>query len=129
MFSRAILVLLTAFWLVMNLLLWRAEFGGSDPGAVAIPVEIDWQQILTAPDSSSLTVYHHGNKVGFCHWMTSVGEDLSRSRDDDSLPEGMVNRVTGYRIQMEGNFALPDVPGRVRFDCSLKMRTNQVWPE
>src|SRR5438552_13877136 len=129
MISRAALILITVFWITMNVLLWRAEYGPQRAAGASVPPELVWQKMLTAPDSSSLSIFHHGAKIGFCHWMTSVGEDLSKLKGDEAPPEGMIERVTGYRIQFEGNLSLPDVPGRVRFDCNLKLATNQVWEE
>jgi len=77
MLSRITLIALALFWLCMNVLLWRAEFGGRDSAASTVPAAVVWNKMLTAPDSSSLTVLHHGKKVGFCHWVTSVGEELA----------------------------------------------------
>jgi hypothetical protein len=85
--------------------------------------------VLTAPDSSSLKVFYHGDNIGFCHWTTSVGEDLAKLKDDALPPEGMIERVTNYRIQLEGNVAVKDLRNRARFDCQLKLTTNQVWQE
>jgi hypothetical protein len=129
MLNRAILVSLTVFWLAMNVLLWRAEYGGRGAASGPVPVSFVWRKILTAPDSSSLKVFYHGENVGFCHWTTSVGEDLSRLKEEDLPPEGMVARVSGYRIQVEGNVAMKDFRNRARFDCQFKMTTNQVWQE
>src|SRR5437879_928466 len=117
MLYRAAFIVITLFWLLMNVLLWRAEYGDRSPAHTPVPAEVVWQKMLTAPDTSSLTIFHHGKKIGFCHWITSVGQELSKLREEDAPPEGMVPRVGGYRIQLEGNLALPDFPNRVRFDC------------
>jgi hypothetical protein len=129
MLSRALLLLVTLFWLTMNFLLWRAEYGARAVMGTSLPAGLVWQKMLTAPDSSSLTVMHRNVKVGFCHWLTSVGADLSRLKVEDTPPEGMVGRVAGYRIQIEGNLAALDSAHRARFDCSLKLATNQAWQE
>ncbi len=129
MLYRAALLSVTLFWLLMNVLLWRAEYGQRDAAHTSVPVAVVWHKMLTAPDTSSLTILHHGKKIGFCHWMTSIGEELSKLKEEDVPPEGMVERVSGYRIQLEGNVALPDFPNRVRFDCALKLATNQLWQE
>ena len=129
MIHRAVLILLTCFWVTMNVLLWRSQYGSHDPAASAVPAEVIWQKILTAPDSSSLSVYHHRKKVGFCHWITSIGEDLSRTTAD-TPPEGMVGRVSGYRLQLEGNLAFSDDPAnRLRFDGSLRLGRDKLWQE
>src|SRR5678815_2728618 len=91
MIYRGVLILLTGFWVTMNVLLWRAEYGQPDPAGSAVPADLVWQKILTAPDSSSLTIYHHRKKVGFCHWITSIGEDLSLSLIHISEPTRLLS--------------------------------------
>ena len=127
--ARILFISLASFWVVMNVLLWRAEYGPRRTVGGSVPVELVWRRMLTAPDSSSLSVFHHGQKIGFCHWTTSVGEELSRLKADEGPPEGMVRRVTGYRLELEGNIAWEEFTNRVRFDCSLKLSTNQLWQE
>ena len=129
MLSRITLIGLALFWLCMNVLLWRAEFGGRDSTASTVPAGVVWHKMLTAPDSSSLTVLHHGKKVGFCHWVTSVGEELASMNETDAPPQGTQRRRTGYRLHLEGNLAFEDLGTRVRFDSGLKLSTNQTWQE
>lgn len=130
MVSRVALLLSAILWLIMNILLWRAEYGHSASTGSAVPPFIIWKKMLTAPDPSSLSIFHHAKKVGFCHWTTSVGEQLSALREDTAgTPEGMVRRVTGYRVQLEGNLTVSNSPGRVRFESSLSLSTNQDWQE
>jgi hypothetical protein len=126
---RSALILITVFWVVMNVLLWRAEYGDRDRMSASVPAEVIWQKMLTAPDSSSLSIFHHGKKVGFCHWITSVGQELSKAKEEDAPPEGMVGRVSSYRIQIEGNLALPDSVNRARFDGVLRLATNRLWQD
>jgi len=129
MFSRAVFILITLFWVAMNLLLWRAEYGGRNSGGSPVPPAVVWQKMLTAPDSSSLTVLHHGKKIGFCQWVTSVGEELAHLTEGEVPPKGMAERMAGYRIQIEGNLALEDFTTRVRFDGNLKLSPTQLWQE
>src|SRR5690349_19597646 len=123
MLSRATLIVLTLFWVAMNVLLWRAEYGGRGSAGGSVRGGMVWQKMLTAPDSSSLTVLHHGEKIGFCHWLTSVGEELSRLNEGDVPAEGLAGRVRAYRLHLEGNLALEDFGGRVRFESNLKLTT------
>jgi hypothetical protein len=125
---RGALTLVTLFWVIMNIALWRAEYGGHGPLGSAVPADLVWKKILTAPDSSSLSVFHHGTKIGFCHWQTSVGEELSRVKDADDPTEGMVKRVSGYKLQLEANLAL-DHASRLRFDSWLTMDSQRSWQE
>ena len=129
MIYRLVLILVTSFWVIMNFLLWRAEYGNRDSMATAVPPEVVWQKMLTAPDSSSLSIFHHGKKIGYCHWLTSIGEELSKAKEEDEPPEGMVGHLSGYRVQIEGNLALPDSPNRARFDGVLRLSTNQLWQD
>jgi hypothetical protein len=129
MLLRIGFILVTLFWLTMNVLLWRAEYGADSIGGTSVPVALVGEKILTAPDASSLTIVHDGQRVGFCHWTTSVGEELSqlREEDDPTTPEGMVRRVTGYRVQLEGSLMLPDYDQRLRFECSVDLGTRYDW--
>ena len=129
MISRIALILITSFWVIMNILLWRAEYGRQGSAGSSVPAEVVWRKILPAPDSSSLTIIHHGKKVGFCHWMTSVGEELSQIQEDTGSPEGMVRRIMGYRLQLEGNVSTDKAGNRIRFESALTLTTNQVWQD
>ncbi|SPE62424.1 conserved hypothetical protein [Verrucomicrobia bacterium] len=129
MLYRVIFLAITVFWLAMNVLLWRAEYGPQARIGSAVPAQVVWQKVLTAPDSSSLTIFVHRKKVGFCHWITSVGEDSSRLKAGEDSPEGMVEQVAGYSIQLEGNLVVKDFASRARFDASLKLGTNELWQE
>ena len=61
--------------------------------------------------------------------MTSVGDELSKLKEDTS-PEGMVaGRIMGFRAQVEGNVSVSGLPGRVRFESHLALSTNQSWQE
>jgi hypothetical protein len=129
MIQRLALILITLFWVTMNFLLWRSEYGQRQAPGTPVDPEVVWQKMLTAPDSSSLSVFHHRKKIGFCHWITSVGEELSKAREEDAPPEGMVGKVADYRLALEGNVALPDAAGRVRFDGQLKLDRERTWQD
>ena len=129
MLYRAAFILVALFWLAMNALLWRAEYGQRARVGSALPAQVVWQKILTSPDSSSLTIFFHGKKIGFCHWITSVGDEFSRFKSGEAPPEGMVKRVAGYGLQLEGNLVFQDFANRARFDASLRLGTNELWEE
>ncbi len=130
MWSRLCFVLTAAFFLTMNVLLVVSEFGGGNKLGSAVPAEIVWQKVLTAPDNSTLEIRHHGVKIGLGRWMPAVGEDLATGRRlaEGAPPEGMVRTLSNYTIDFEGNVALADST-RVRFSFDLKLSTNQVWQE
>ena len=91
MISRVSFWTIAAFWVVMNALLWRVEYG-SGSGA-SVPVDFVWRKILTAPDPSSLTVYQDGKKTGFCEFATSVEQALAGLDEEALPPEGMARRA------------------------------------
>jgi hypothetical protein len=126
MLARATLAILTAFWVTMNVLLWRAEYGSTPALGSTVPPEVVWDKILTAPDSSSLTIFYKGKKIGFCHWITSVGEDLAKMSSGETPPEGMVRKIAGYRLELNGNVMLSDTD-RLRFDSHLDLGTDCNW--
>src|SRR6266850_2425896 len=98
MLNRVTFVLVTGFFVTMNVLLWRSEFGGHHQFGGAIPAEAVWEKIVTAPDNSLLTIRHHGKKVGNCHWLPSVGQErfTGKIMSDEVPPEGMIERPSGY---------------------------------
>ena len=126
---RLALILVTAFWLLMNALLWRAEYGARGGAGSPVPAQFIWHRMLTAPDSSSLSILHHGKKIGFCHWVTSVAEEMSQLQSDAAPPEGMVRRATGYHVQLDGNAAVEEMGAQLRFDGAVSLATNHVWQD
>src|SRR6267142_1053033 len=119
MISRIALILVTAFWVIINVLLWRAEYVHQCSAVSSVPAQVVWRKILTATDSSALNIFHHGKKVGFCNWLTSVGEELSQIQEDTGSPEGMVRRNMGYRMQLEGNVSSEKAGNRIQFESAL----------
>jgi hypothetical protein len=131
MFSRLALLLITLFWVTMSVLLWRSEFGGRNHPGSTVPVTVVWQKILTAPDSSSLVISHHGEKIGFCRWAAIVGQNAAGTgaNASDAPPEGMVEKFSDYRIEFEGNAVLGEMANQLRFNFSIRFNTNHVWQE
>ncbi len=127
MFSRVIFVALTGFWVTMNVLLWRAEYGRKAALGTSVPARVVWEKILTSPDSSSLTIWRNGKKIGFCHWITSVSEDLSRVSANEEPPEGMVQDIVNYRLELGGNVVLSEPNDRLRFDSHLTLGRKKQW--
>ena len=112
MIPRLAFLLIAAFWVAMNVLLWRAEYG-SHGGGIPVPVDLVCRKILTAPDASSLTVYQDGQKTGFCEFSTSVEQEMAKLDEDKPPPEGIVARA-GYQIRLDGNVAFGDFTNRVQ---------------
>jgi hypothetical protein len=45
---------------------------------------------------------------------------------DELPPEGMINRLSGYTLDFDGNVILGEL-SKLKFDCNLKLDTNQNW--
>jgi hypothetical protein len=125
--ARLTFLAIAAFWLTMNVLLWRAEYG-SHSGGTPVPVELVWRKILTAPDASSLSVYQNGDRTGYCELSTSVGQEMAAADADRPPPAGLV-RQAGYQIHLAGNIALGDFTNRVKFDGRLNFSPAREWRE
>ena len=125
--ARLTFLAIAAFWLTMNVLLWRAEYG-SHSGGTPVPVELVWRKILPAPDASSLSVYQNGDRTGYCELSTSVGQEMAAADADRPPPAGLV-RQAGYQIHLAGNIALGDFTNRVKFDGRLNFSPAREWRE
>ncbi len=126
MVSRTMLFLVTGFWLTMNILLWRAEFRPSQANATRIPASLVWQKILTAPDTSSLSLHLRGKTIGFCHWETGSVDQWAKV-SEDTLPAQTKPR--GYTLRIDGSAILPQWTNRLRFDVDLKLSARREWQE
>jgi hypothetical protein len=127
MISRLIFFLIAMFWMAMNFLLWRAEYG-SHGGGVSVPVALVWRKILTAPDASSLSIYQDGERSGFCEFSTSVETEMAKLDEDKPPPEDVVARA-GYQIRLNGNTSLGAFTNRLRFDGRLSFSSDRQWRE
>jgi hypothetical protein len=131
MSSRIFFAAIAGFWLVMNFLLWRSQEGAHSQIGSAIPAQIVWNKILTAPDNSSLEIYDHGKKTGFCQWTASVGgatQALNQSLSEDYAPDGLIPQPSSYVLSLEGN-TMAFGTNRVRFEMRLHLSTNQTWQD
>lgn len=125
---RLYFLLVTTFFLTMNVLLWRSEFGGHGHLGAPVPAELVWEKVLTAPDNSNMEIRHHGVKIGTARWVASIGEEVPTGKviSDELPPEGMVKALTSYSISFDGAVSLDNL-SRLRFDLNLKLDTNQNW--
>ena len=127
MTNRLIFIAIAAFWVTMNVLLWRTEFGAHG-GDTPVPLALVWHKILTAPDASSLSVFQNGQRTGYCELSTSIGQEMATLDADKPPPEGLVARA-GYQIHLAGNFALGDFTNRVKFDGRASFLSARQWRE
>jgi hypothetical protein len=127
MITRVTFIAIAVFWVTMNVLLWRVEYG-SQGSESAVPVPLVWRKILTAPDASSLSIYQDGERSGFCEFSTSIETEMAKLDEDKPPPEGVVTRA-GYQIRLNGNTSLGDFTNRVRFDGRLSFSSSRQWRE
>ncbi len=125
MLTRAALVLTALFCAGMTAWLWQNEYGARPAAGAGLPADIVWRKMLLAPDSSSLTIYRHGKKIGFCHWTSTAGQALAEAAEEGPPPAPQA--VTSYRVQLEGSVSLDRPNERLRFESQFRLATNYVW--
>lgn len=118
---------IAAFWVTMNVLLWRAEFGVRG-GDTPVPAQLVWRKILTAPDASSLSVYQEGERMGYCEFSTGVGQQMATFDEGKPPTEGFTAHP-GYLLHVAGNVSLGDFTNRLKFDGRLRLDRLRQWEE
>jgi len=116
----------------MNWLLWRSEYSAGDQAGAPVPPAAVWERIITAADSSSLEIYQRGQKVGACRWMVTVGGERPRAATeagDDTTPDGMIRKVTGYTLDFDGNAMFKELGFNLRFNFRTVLDDPQRWRE
>jgi hypothetical protein len=124
---RVTFLLIAAFWVAMNVLLWRAEYSSRGNG-FPVPVDLVCRKILTAPDASSLSVYQDGQRTGFCEFSTGVEQEMAQLDAEQPPPAGLVARA-GYQIRLNGNVAVGGFTNRVQFDARVSFSPRREWRE
>jgi hypothetical protein len=127
MIPRVTFLSIAAFWVAMNMLLWRSEYGSRGSG-IPVPVDLVWRKVLTAPDTSSLTVYQDGQKTGFCQFSTSFEQAMAALDEDKPPPEGIVARA-GYQIRFDGNVSVGEYTNRFTFNGRIQFSSSRAWRE
>jgi hypothetical protein len=129
--SRIFFAAIVGFWVVMNCLLWRSQSSAHSGIGSAIPVQIVWDKILTAPDPSKLDIYDHDKKTGFCEWIATVGsatQALNQSLSEDYEPDGLIPQPTGYTLNFKGYTSIFET-NHASFEMHLQLATNQTWQD
>lgn len=127
MYARLTFVGIAVFWVIMNILLWRAEFGVHG-GDTPVPPLLVWHKILTAPDASSLSVYQKGERTGYCEISTGVGQQMATFDEGKPPPEGFATHG-GYQLHIGGNVSLGDFTNRLKFDGRARFDRFRQWEE
>jgi hypothetical protein len=127
MTARLTFLVLAVFWLTMNVLLWRAEYG-SNGADTPVPLALVCQKILTAPDASSLTVYQGHERVGYCEISSGVGREMAEVDSDRPPPENLVKHA-GYQVHLAGNVSFGGNTNRFKFDGRIQFSDARQWRE
>jgi hypothetical protein len=130
-FARVTFLFVLAFWLVMNVLLWRSIHSGHQAIGNKVPAALVWKKIITAPDNSSLEILHYNERIGFCNWAVQAGATpivTGKESSDEYLPEELTKTLTSYTLTLDGraSFSSNDV---VHMNASLRLSTNENWQE
>ena len=131
MFTRITFLVCAVFWVTMNYLLWRSEYGGAKHHGGQVPTEVVWRKIITSPDNSSLDILHHGKKAGYARWAVNEQRDPAAAGGlVGGMPvSGPADPPKGYRLDLEGNLAPDSNSARIYFDLSVELNTNRAWEQ
>jgi hypothetical protein len=125
MWNRLTLLGLATLCLLMNALVWRGEYGSKDQG-VRVPASLVWRKILTDPEASSLSVFQHGKRTGFCEFSTGIGLEMAQMDEGKPAPEGLLDHADCL-IRINGTTSVGDFTNRVKFDSHLRFGPDRDW--
>ena len=108
---RLVFPVILLFWLVMNALLWRAEYGDTGRGS-RVSNDIVLDKIFNAPDASNLRVSQNGRSLGFIRWEIIPDEVYFGGTNQ---PAGRVESVMGYTLVLDGRLNVESLQGKLRF--------------
>ncbi|MBM3879652.1 MAG: hypothetical protein FJ387_08010 [Verrucomicrobia bacterium] len=129
MLKRLYFPLITLFWVIMNVLLWRSEMSARKDAGSPIPATAVWDRMLTAPDDSSLQLIHRGRRLGFCRWVPNIDEAVATGKTtlDGQELEGRVQQLAGYTLDLDGNVLLGETGQRLRFFWHAEFHPDGTW--
>ena len=127
MTGRVVFGLITVFWVIMNVLLWRIEFSGKGTGGSPVSSDVVLERLLTSPDPSTLEVSHQGRTMGFLHWYPDPGEEPQTVFSGDYVPQGMVQSARGLEVRLEGSVSPPSLGTGVRLDLAVNLSADRAW--
>lgn len=128
MIKHASFVFIALFWVVMNGLLWRSEFGSGSRIAASVPPSLVWEKILTAPDDSALGINLQGKKLGYLRIRPTASEAAGTGEiASENEPEGMVRKISEYTLQFEGSLLVESIARSVRFNSEFAFNPALEW--
>jgi hypothetical protein len=125
MTSRITLIASALFWVVMNGLLWQAEWGDRFTSGSELSPDLIWQKILDSPDSSVLSIRYQGRTLGSLEWHPSI---LEVSRSNTTAIEGMVSAPAGHAIRVSTRIHGSDSPlDRMMVLGTVELSSSNTW--
>lgn len=127
--TRIFYLVVAAFFVTMNVLLWRADIAGRADFGSRLAPRLVWEKALTAAGESALEIRYKGAKIGTARFQPNIGEARpAGSEFDPDIPEGMIERVSNYLVEFDGHFT-PEESLHFRFGFHLRLSTNYNWEE
>lgn len=130
MAARITLIATGLFWVLMNGLLWQAEWGERFTSGSDLPPALIWRKMLDSPDSSVLSIRHQGKAIGSLEWHPSVLEvprDHSTATSSDTI-EGMVSAPAGHQLRVSARFFGSDTPlDRLMILVNTRFSPSNQW--
>lgn len=126
MWQKIYFLVALVFFLAMNILLWRSQYGQEEL-ALPLPVETVTRRLFSAADDSNLNILHRGAKIGYCRWSPQTLSVIpNRSGSRSAVPDGMISGITGYSMSLDGTVLLKEID-HLRFNVAVELDTNFVW--
>ena len=128
MIKYASFAVIALFWVVMNGLLWRSEFGSGTNLAATVPASLVWEKILTSPDDSALSINQQGKRLGYLRIRPRVNDGTATEQiANENEPEGMVRKVSEYLLAAEGSLMSETIGRSIRFETDFAVGTDLAW--
>ncbi|MFL3666788.1 MAG: hypothetical protein ACJ06V_09445, partial [Verrucomicrobiota bacterium] len=120
---RLVFPVILLFWLAMNVLLWRAEYGDTDRGS-RVSNDVVLNKIFNAPDASNLRVSQNGTLLGFVHWEIIPDEVYFSGTNQ---PVGRVESIKGYTLALDGRIQIETLKTKLRFTLRSILGADLGW--
>lgn len=131
--NRVWLILAGCFWLGMNVLLWRSEYGGGSTGT-PLPVDNVVAKILETPDPSELEIYYQNERVGSCRWMVSQLSEIEHEPDtgdevdlEAAEMSGLIKKIKSFAINLDGHLQWQEQTRRIRYMLNVNLTPDWKW--
>jgi len=131
--NRVWLILAGCFWVGMNVLLWRSEYGGGSTGT-PLPVDNVISKILETPDPSELEIYHQNERVGSGRWMVTQLSEAGNEPDEDADVDleaaemsGLIKNIKSFSVNLDGHLQWEQQARRVRYMLNVNLTPDWQW--